>query len=153
MKKIFLLAAVLIFVLALAGCNVAPNTPGVTPYVTNGAPASPYGNNLYRGYGNNTRGFFGNRGAYGTYGNYSGYGQGRGMLGNNVNGGTYGTGGTGGTTGTYGTNGRGGTYGTGTNANGSKGVMTPTGRMNHLMNARSYTNVNPGDKDAFPGGR
>jgi hypothetical protein len=36
MKRVFVLFIALLIAFALVGCNVAPNVPRITPYVTNG---------------------------------------------------------------------------------------------------------------------
>jgi hypothetical protein len=76
MKRLLLFVVVMIMIFALAGCNVAPNVPGVTPYTTPGTYNTVPG----------TNGNYLGRGAYGTYRNYTGRGA---YYGNNV-GGTYG---------------------------------------------------------------
>jgi hypothetical protein len=58
MKKVFVLLFALLMALALVGCNVAPNTPGVTPYAPNGV-------NYFNGYGG-TGNYNNNRNATGT---------------------------------------------------------------------------------------
>lgn len=59
MKKIVVLLLALCIAFALAGCNVAPNTPIVTPYVTNGTGTyntnNPYG---YKAYDTNKNGTY-----------------------------------------------------------------------------------------------
>ena len=91
MKRVLFIVLALIVIFALAGCNVAPNVPGVspgypvttTPYV--GTSPGAYGNYAGRGmYGNNTVSPYGNN-AVGPYGNNVGGRTGR-NYGNNVGG-------------------------------------------------------------------
>lgn len=134
MKKALYLFMAIVMICVLAGCNVAPNVPGVTPYASPGtysSPAAPYGNNLNRGtYNRLPRGTFGN---------------------NLTRGATNGV--TNGTTNGAVKPGMPGTYGYGNNLNGGKKANTPTSRMNKLMNQRAYVYLNPGDSAMFQGGK
>ncbi|SHI19203.1 hypothetical protein SAMN02745823_03225 [Sporobacter termitidis DSM 10068] len=128
MKKAWYLILAVVMVCVLAGCNVAPNVPGVTPYASPGTYTSPaYGNNLGRAYNNLTRGNSLTRGATNGATNGMPKGTSNGAV----------------------KPGAPGTYGSGSNVNSSKKTDTPTSRMNRLMNQRAYININPGDSAAF----
>ena len=86
MRKVLFFVVAMAMSCALAGCNVAPNVPGVSPYATPGVygTAPGYGNYVGRGsYGNNT-----GRGNYGgNKGRMFGNNVGKGAIGNNRSGG------------------------------------------------------------------
>lgn len=52
MKKVLVLLMAFVIAIALFGCNIAPNVPRVTPYVTGGTYTNPGGTYVVPGTAN-----------------------------------------------------------------------------------------------------